>query len=233
MNELTFNGKNFTEFGAYIASSNFLTGAKKDVSMIAIPGRSGKLMQSNDRFENISLKVRLYITSNMASNMNAMRNFLASCKGYCEYSESHIPGEYRLASFQEQFDPDLYDATGGSVLLTFDAMPQRWQTTGDSWLSVDSGDTIHNPTLHDAKPIVRIYGTGTVQIGDASIVVTTAGSEYIDVDTDLFLAYEGNTNRGGNVQIVGNPVLKGNDTTGISFGNTITGVSIKPRWFTL
>lgn len=230
MNELIFNGKNFSEFGAYIASSNFLSGAKKDVTAVVIPGRSGKLMQSNNRFENLTLKTLVYVTGNMKQNMDAMRNYLASCKGYCQYSESLNPMEYRMAAFNTMFNPDAYDANGGTVVLEFDAMPQRFLNTGGNWLAVGSGDSVVNPTMHDAHPIVRIVGAGTVQIGDATITVTRAGTNYIDVDTDLFIAYEGNAKMGEYVSISGDPVLHGNGSTGITYSN-VTGVSLKPRWF--
>jgi len=137
-NELTFNGKSFSDFSAYIATSNFLDGAAKDVQSVSIAGRSGALQLSNGKYNNLTLNVRMYITQNMQQNMREMRSFLESCWGYCRYEETQTPNEFRMASFKAAFVPDVYDVNAGVVELTFDAMPQRFLKSGETSVPVSS-----------------------------------------------------------------------------------------------
>ena len=132
MNELIFNGKSLSEFSAYVASSNFLDGAQKDVESIAIPGRSGELQLDNRRFHNMTIRTTVYITGNMQQNMAALRNYLNSCGGYCRYEESLDPDHYRMASFVSAFEPYAYDRISGAVTLEFNAYPQRWLKSGET-----------------------------------------------------------------------------------------------------
>ena len=141
MNELIFNGKNFTEFNAYYATSNFLDGAAKDVQSVSVVGRSGDLQLSNNRYKNLSLKIRVYVTRDMEASMRAMRNYLESVHGYARVEISDQPNEFRMAAFKEMFAPDSYDSKVGVVDLTFDSMPQRFLKTGENWTTVSSSSS--------------------------------------------------------------------------------------------
>lgn len=141
MNELIFNGKNFTEFNAYYATSNFLDGAAKDVQSVSVVGRSGDLQLSNNRYKNLSLKIRVYVTRDMEASMRAMRNYLESVHGYARVEISDQPNEFRMAAFKEMFAPDSYDSKVGAVDLTFDSMPQRFLKSGENWTTVSSSSS--------------------------------------------------------------------------------------------
>ena len=45
-------------------------------------------------------------------------------------------------------------------------------------------ETVYNPTLFDARPLLRIYSTGQVIIGDVTVTVTDC-DEYTDIDCEL------------------------------------------------
>lgn len=141
MNELIFNGKNFTEFNAYYATSNFLDGAAKDVQSVSVVGRSGDLQLSNNRYKNLSLKIRVYVTRDMEASMRAMRNYLESVHGYARVEISDQPNEFRMAAYKEMFAPDSYDSKAGVVDLTFDSMPQRFLKSGETTTSVSSSSS--------------------------------------------------------------------------------------------
>ena len=147
-NELTFNGTNFSTFSAYIATSNFMDGASKDMESVIVLGRSGELLINNNRYNNITLKVLVYVTQNMKTNMDAMRHYLESCHGYKTYSETLTSGEYRMASFSNMFVPDVYDNNSGTVVLEFNCMPQRWLKSGETPVSVSS-----TPQTYTGNPI--------------------------------------------------------------------------------
>lgn len=229
INELTFNGKSFSEFSAYIATSNFLDGAAKDIQSVSIVGRSGALQLSNDKYNNLTLKVRMYITNDMQENMRKMRSFLESCWGYCRYEETQTPNEFRMASFKAAFVPDVYDVNVGVVDLTFDSMPQRFLKTGENWTTVSS--SLRNPTLFPSKPIIRVWGNGSLQINSVTVTVANSPYEYVDIDCELMDCYYGSNNANSYVSFSTTDYVTLQSGVNSFVIDGFTKVEIKPRWY--
>lgn len=91
---------------------------------------------------------------------------------------------------------------------------------------------IDNPTLFDAKPLLRVYGTGTLGIASSTITISSA-DVYTDIDCELMDCYKGSANKNAYVVFSSNdfPVLKPGKT-GFTFSG-ITQVDITPRWFSV
>ena len=89
------------------------------------------------------------------------------------------------------------------------------------------------PTLYEAKPLIRVYGTGTVTVGSISVQITQS-TDYTDIDCDIQNAYRGLTSRNAYMKLLTNnkfPTLPAGST-----GITYTGfsrVDIMPRWWTI
>lgn len=229
MNELIFNGKNFTEFNAYYATSNFLDGAAKDVQSVSVVGRSGDLQLSNNRYKNLSLKIRVYVTRDMEASMRAMRNYLESVHGYARVEISDQPNEFRMAAFKEMFAPDSYDSKVGAVDLTFDSMPQRFLKSGET--SVEVTTTLENPTLFPSKPIIRVYGNGTLNINDIYITVASSPYEYVDIDCELMDCYHGSNNANQYVSFSTTDFVTLQSGTNSFVIDGFTSVEVTPRWY--
>ena len=229
MNELIFNGKNFTEFNAYYATSNFLDGAAKDVQSVSVVGRSGDLQLSNNRYKNLSLKIRVYVTRDMEASMRAMRNYLESVHGYARVEISDQPNEYRMAAYKEMFAPDSYDPKVGVVDLTFDSMPQRFLMSGET--SVEVTTTLENPTLFPSKPIIRVYGNGTLNINDIYITVASSPYKYVDIDCELMDCYYGSNNANQYVSFSTTDFVTLQSGTNSFVIDGFTSVEVTPRWY--
>lgn len=94
-----------------------------------------------------------------------------------------------------------------------------------------STDGMENPTMFPSKPLIRIYGNGTVDITGITITVTNVSS-YVDVDCELMDCYEGSVNRNKDVSFstYDFPVLSpGPNTVRIDSGPT--SIVVTPRWF--
>ena len=92
---------------------------------------------------------------------------------------------------------------------------------------------IYNPTLFDAKPLIRCNGTGgTVTVNGVSVAVTGCSS-YVDIDCDIMEAYEGNVSRNGTTTLQNGafPKLSPGDNA-VSFTG-FSSVVITPRFFTI
>ena len=91
---------------------------------------------------------------------------------------------------------------------------------------------LENPTLFDALPFLRVYGTGTLGIGSHTITITAA-DVYTDIDCEMMDCFKGSANKNQYVQFSGNdfPTLEPG-VNGFSFSG-ITKVEVKPRWWSV
>lgn len=229
-NYFVLDGKPSTDFNTFISQSNMFDSSKREVEKISIPGRSGDLTIDRGRFSNFTSNLEVYIPKDMAQNLDGLRNWLQSVAGYRRYEEYFRPNEFRKARYTGGFEVESSDRVGAALTLTFDCMPQRYLKTGEIPVEYTANDSIYNRTLQDAKPLLRVWGNGTVGIGDATLTIsgTTA---YTDIDCESMDAYYGATNRNSNISGTF-PVLKPG-TNGIALGTGITKLQITPRWWIL
>lgn len=233
-NYLIYDGVSSEEFGAYVSSSNFLDGASRDVTMIQVPGKNGAFVQDNNRFNNFALVEKLYIIEDIFDNAHSLRGFLAGhSHGYFTLEESLTPEIFRMARFAGSFAVEVFDNLSGAFPIEFDCKPQRFLKTGTVEQTITSGTSIYNPTHFDARPLIRIYGNGTVTIGTQTVTVAGNTNSYVDVDCEAMDCFYGSTNLNSKVTLSGHefPVLK-EGANMITFTD-ISSVKITPRWWTI
>jgi phage-related protein len=119
----------------------------------------------------------------------------------------------------------------GSFDLIFNCRPERFLKIGDTAQSFTADGTITNPTDMTAKPLIRVYGSGKVEVNGAEITIASHSLEYIDIDCDLQEAFYGSTNANQYISVDDFPKLDSGanivDLTGV------TKVEITPRWWRL
>lgn len=231
MNQITYNGTPLSSYGVYYDSSLSYISPEKDYELVEVLGRDGALAIYNDRFRTVELSIPCYIKSNFITNYRNLMSFLNSQKGYQRLELTQEPNHFRKALLMALTEPDTGQfIRDGQFTITFTCMPQRWLKTGENWTTFNADGTITNPTLFDAKPIIRIYGSGDVGIGSQTITLTQAGTAYVDVDCDIMDAYEGSTNMNQYLQVTDFPVLH-SGSNGVTLGTGVTKVEIMPRWY--
>ena len=129
--------------------------------------------------------------------------------------------------------------------LTYQLTPQEIELLlGDNNIWANSGDVtieygtspLYNPTEFDAKPLIKVVGTGTLRVGDTTVTITgTAGQTiYIDCETmEIYKLVDGTPQSAASlVSFSGNdfPVLEAGSNT-VGLGTGITSVTIIPRWW--
>lgn len=182
---LSFDGVTSRTYGVYITGQAVYNAPQRDVEMISIPGRNGAFPLDHGRFENIEVTYPAGIfaenETDFAQAISDFRNYLCSRKGYVRLSDEYNPDEYRLAVYKSGLEVDPALLRAGEFDITFDCKPQRWLTSGETQLTVLDGETITNPTLFDASPIVKVNGHGTFSVDDQSITVNkvTVGDVFI------------------------------------------------------
>ena len=135
--------------------------------------------------------------------------------------------------FFPYFTPFFLFCKDSKQALTFSCKPQQYLKSGERRQILTGSGTVYNPTLFDARPLLRIYGTGQVIIGDVTVTVTEC-DEYTDIDCELEDAYKDSVNKNGCLILSGGefPVLQPG-TTGIIFGAGVTKIELIPRWWCL
>lgn len=171
----SFNGESSDTYGVMITQNESYNAPARAGEMISIPGRNGAYWHDLGRFENIEVTYKCAIgegtKADFVDAMSDIRSWLCSPVGYCRLEDDYNPNEYRLAVYKSGLETDKPLVTGAEFDIVFECKPQRFLKSGETAISVTSGDTITNPTLFDAKPLLEIYGYGTVGINGAEIEI--------------------------------------------------------------
>lgn len=232
VNSITFNGINSLAYKLYVSGDQAFNSAEKDYEKVSVPGMNGDLLIFNKRYKNVNAPYRAILFEDYATNAALVRAWLMSAEGYRRLEDTYNPEYYRMAAFQGPIDFDTKLLEAGETTLIFDCKPERWLKTGEVSKTYNSNGTIINPTLFNAKPLIRVYGSGTIKIGIGTLTIQEAGTSYIDIDCSIQDCYEGTINKNNKVSIVKWPELIPG-SNGIELGVGITKVEIIPRWWTL
>lgn len=175
----TFDGIDSRDYGVYISGDAVFNAPERDVEMIDIPGRNGSFVLDKGRFSNIEVPYPAGLfgdtEADFAAGILALRNALASRKGYCRLEDEYNPGEYRLAVYKSGLDVTPAHLRAGEFTITFDCKPQRFLKSGESPISIlETPWQLTNPTLFDAAPILQTEGYGEVSINGEAIEIRNA-----------------------------------------------------------
>lgn len=232
-----FAGRSSREFGILIDEAGSMWNSpERDSEAVQIPGRNGDLIIDNGRWQNTPGRYACGIGVDFKTNFEAFRAFFASVTGYGRLEDSWHTGEFRIARPVGILEPQLFkNGLTGEFAVEFEAKPQRFLKTGETQREFTASGTITNNTLYTAKPLLRVYGTGSFTIGNVTIKINTASS-YTDIDCDIGECYKNSyaINCNGNVELTSGdfPTLPPGNT-GVSLGTGITKIIVTPRWWTL
>ena len=164
----TFGGESSADYGVYITGEGVFNAPERAVDMVNIPGRNGSYALDQGRFGNIEVTYNGGMVdddvANFADRMSAFRNWLCSKKGYIRLEDEYNPDEYRMAVYKSGLEVDHEGLLTGEFDITFDCKPQRWLKSGETAVSVTSGDTITNPTLFESSPLLAVEGYGHISM---------------------------------------------------------------------
>ncbi len=233
INYLTFAGRSTNEFGIWISGEGTYGAPERNVQTQEVAGRNGNLLFDMGNFRNITLKYPAAIKTDMPSRIRDFLNFAGSQVGYQRLEDTYHPYEYRMARFQSKLSIDSagYMNRSGQFTLEFDCKPQRFLKSGEDSIDFTGSGILYNRTEFDAKPLLRVFGSGAGSVGIGSQTITISSiSEYVDIDCEIMDAYKGAVNCNGNVSFTDDIVLKPGNNNIAKSGN-ISKVTIIPRWW--
>ena len=208
-NSLTFGGINSLDYGVYISGPAVYNAPTRDVELVSVPGRNGAIEIDKGHWNNIEVTYKAGTfgddQSDFATKINAFRNAIVSQIGYQRITDTYNPEEYRLGIYLSGLSVNAVKRNeAGEFDLVFNCKPQRYLIDGETPIQVSSGDTITNPTLYDAGPLLAIEGYGNLNVNGYEIDIDDAPlgpvrlrgaymSEFTDSDTISFTIPIGNT----------------------------------------
>lgn len=230
-NWLTFDGVSTKDFGVYINGAQTYDAPARSREVISVPGRNGDLIIDNGRYENTEVTYHAFIYRDFEVNVEGFRNLLLSRTSYKRLEDTYHPQEFRLGIYNGNFSADVVEwLEAGEFDLTFNCKPQRFLKSGEDAITFTSGGSLLNETMQTAKPLLRVYGTGTFTINGAMMTIFSA-NVYTDIDCDLMDAFKGTTNCNGNISGTFAALAPGDNA--ITLGSGITKIEITPRWWVL
>lgn len=228
-----FNGKSGDDFNLYVERYPVLILPRRKNEKISINGRNGDLLIQEDAFDNVFQRYDIYISAEV-EKLTTVSHKIAEwlcVKGYKRLEDSYWLDTFRLASFNGGIEVENVLNRFGRATIEFDCKPQRWYKFGDQFIDATNGQTLRNPSPFTAKPLIQTTGSGagTLTINDNTLTMTDTNDMTIDCDT--MQIYRSGISKSGT--ITGNFFELPEGESTISWTGGITGIKIKPRWWTI
>lgn len=256
LNYFLFGNFDSRTYGVYISGSGVFNAPSRAYEMVSVPGRNGDLIISQNRYENIDVTYPAFVRdTSFKTNLQSVRSKLLATPTYARLSDTYHPDEFRAAFFSEGVEVSPTNSlAAGQFDLTFNCKPQRFLVSGESAVVMTNGGTLTNPTDFPAKPSIVVQGYGTLTIGSDVITIDDMYPSIV-IDSEILDCYATSglplvnsaivgaailgsssymANANGAVTFASGdfPVLKPGTTT-ITYSNTITSVTVFPRWWRL
>lgn len=204
-NSLEFDSINSLDYGVYITGESVYDAPERDVEAIEIVGRNGDYLLDKGRWKNMDVTYHCGTfgvdQEEFARKIRSFRNQLASRRGYKRIVDTYNPTEYRLGTFKTPVEVESASMKrAGEFDVTFNCKPQRYLMSGEAEQPITSGQSLYNPTLYDASPLLMVEGYGNIEFngysidlryveqGDITLVDkgTATGKVQFNLNSDLF-----------------------------------------------
>lgn len=233
----TFDGIVSSAYGVYaFPTDTMMSTTAHQYTEYSIPGRSGSLLVDESRFPNTTRTYGVIIPASGSSNLDGLRNALASRVGYFRLTDTFDTTHYYMAAYRETYSPtlDWREKRLAKAKITFNCKPQRFLNTGETTVSFSNSGTITNPTRFASMPLLRVYGSGVLGVAGTNITISPHGYSYIDIDCETCRAYYSSTALDDKIALnkIDFPKLAPGSNT-ITKGSGITSIVITPRWWEL
>lgn len=227
--EVSYGGRGFEDFGIKAYCKNPYDAPAPNIETTHVAGMNGDVHFYYGDFQNVDVTYLCEARKNFAAAFTAFKAWLYKQQGYHKLEDYVYPDYYRMGVPVQETE---IGKNRNTFEVTFSCKPQKFLKSGDKKYEFSATGKIHNPTLYDSKPLLRVYGTGALQIGSETLTIT-ANTDYTDIDCELQDAYHESDNRNGNIKLSSGdfPVLKPGDT-GIVPASGMR-VIITPRWYTI
>ena len=239
-----FNGKASTDFRLICSGGGTYGAPKRVYDTVHIPGRNGSLLidkgyydDTDVTYNSVGFIPEEWYPFDMDQRLAAVREWLFGSIGYKRLEDTWHPDEYRMGYISQSFSPSMLDSLeAGKVDIKFNCKPQRYLKYGEIPVVIKQGFTLFNPTSFIALPIIMIEGSGTVTIQNEDGTFSITVESDATVDCDMMNVYHGTENLNSKSTFSlpsGLDKMYLGKKNVISYSDSITKLSIIPRWWRL
>lgn len=233
-----FKNKRADSMGVQLQSSIKIGAAAPNVTTLTIPGKNGALHYYDGAFGNREIRANCFILSQrLNEDYSEINSWLLGENGYFRFSVSEDEKHFMLARAVNGVELNPRAGILNPFTLSFDAKPQRFLAVGENEQYVTEALEIYNPTGFAALPIVKISGSGNIQLTftngtkETMLAVSSLDSQIV-FDSETRSAYNGNLSLNNFVDAASCPILYSGKTE-IAIEGNVTAIKIIPRWWEL
>lgn len=221
---------------ALIASAPVIKRAKRKVTVVQVAGSNREVVDMEDAWECYDQPYTLFVGDGTEDSIQEALVSVADVlykKDWQELLDDYEPDYFRLAYFEGPYDIENRKTRVGKFDITLRCRPERFLLTGKYPISIATGGIMSNPTKYNAKPLIKITGsgTGTLTVGDTTMSFTDL-VDYLYIDCEKQDVFRLPTENRNSLMTGEFPLLIPGNTT-ITFTGGITGVEITPRYYTI
>lgn len=228
-----WHGKSSDDVGVIVERYPEIIIPTRKQEIIPVSGRNGDLIMEQDAYENVTQAYEVYISAERPrlTTVSHIVSEWLMVKGYQRLEDSYFLDTYRLACFSGSMNIENILNRFGRATIEFNCKPQRFYKSGEFDIELENGQELMNPSPFTAKPLLTVSGSGTGTISDGVNTITLTDSDGVTIDCDIMQVYKGTVNKNNTASGYFLELPKGCST--ITWTGGITGVSIRPRWWTI
>lgn len=225
-----YNNQNSNDLGLIIENTPEIPTANFTYDEIEIDG--GENLTIKNSFTDIEFKINFAYFADPEEYLSKKQRIdswlLSNINKYLIYSLDNFVA-YRV----KKIVIDNTTTTSKTVrhfTVTFTCTGLKYLISGLEPIEItSSGMTLNNFWSYEAKPLLNIYGSGTITItiNGSSFTIKNISS-YVIVDSELKECYKDSTNKGKDMTGEYPVLLIGKNT--ISWTGTVTKIELTPRW---
>lgn len=190
MRYIEFNGTKSNDLGLLLERERSIKSTNNDVDLIEVAGRDGVLLKDNDRLKVIEQDFPFSLVGDVTVYEQKISEWL-HVKGWHDLVLSWDKDYIYRASVVNLFEIDEILKQFGRLKINFLIHPIKYLKTGKQSVSLVSGATLQNPGNVQAKPILKIKGTGNgvLTINDFETRLENVQGELV-IDMERHLVYK-------------------------------------------
>ena len=162
MTTFIFNGKTNTEFGLRVAEGKKISTSVFDVERVAVPGRDGDLLISNNRLNSAELSFPVNFVKEkglIATEVYKISEWL-NVAGYKDLIISYDPDFIYRAAYLETFSIEETMRQFGKTTINFVCYPIKFYKQGRKTQKLTNGSCFNGLVNVNAKHIITLVVSG-------------------------------------------------------------------------
>lgn len=222
-NWFSWKGVNSIDMGIIVESMPPIPRAIRNIEVVTVPGRDGDMVMSDDSYAAVELPFVCGL-----KNTDMLRELPAWLIGTGDLILSLDSDKKYKARIADGFYFERIGRRFRRFELPFIAQPFAYEAQSEVVTLVSSG-CVHNPGTRWSMPIITVYGSGQLTVGDTVLTITaTSGESSVTINSEIEECYYDGQSRNNKMSGDFPHLFPG--MTDIVLGVGITKVEIQGNW---